>query len=492
MKRDIAIVAAEVVPFSKSGGLGDVTGALARALAAEGHRVVTVSPRYRSVDPARHGLADTGARFDIPLAGHGQRIAVHQVVTDGVVHWLVDSVLYDRDGLYGDRAGSFGDNHLRFALLCHAALRAARTLPMPDGRPLGESALFHVHDWHTALLPVLLETTYRPAGLYRNAATVLTLHNPAHQGRLPASTFLDLDLPTRWFQPWGVEWYGDVGLLKAGILHADRVTTVSPSFADETRTPDGGFGLHELLMGRGSDYVGVLNGIDTDAWNPATDRALEQPFSAADRTGRAACKAALQAELGLPVDASIPLVGSVGRLDPQKGVELLLDAIPWLVGEGAQVVVLGSAAAAHAQWEARLRELEWRHPRQVRAWIGFQDAVSRRIYAGSDLFAMPSLFEPCGLSQMYALRYGSVPVVRATGGLADSVVDLDRPDATGIQFHLANGHAFRTALWRGLRLLRDEASHHAVVERGMAVDFGWASRLPAWDAIYGAALGRRA
>ncbi len=491
MPFDIAIVAAEVVPFSKSGGLGDVCGALAAALALAGHRVVTVSPRYRTIDPAQFDLRDTGFEISVPLGGHEHRARLLQTVQDGVTHWLVDSPVYDRDGLYGDRFGSFGDNHLRFTLLCHAALQAARSLPIADGKPLGDSPIFHVHDWHTALLPVLLEASYRPLGLFKKAATVLTLHNPAHQGRLPASSFLELELPPRWFMPGGLEFHGDLGLLKGGILYADRVTTVSPQFAQETLTADGGFGLDPLLAGRQGAYVGVLNGIDGQSYNPRTDKALEAPFDVDDLDGRALCKAALQTELGLPVDATVPLVGTVGRLDPQKGVELLLDAIPWLAAEGAQVVVLGSAAAAHASWEQRLRELERRFPRQVRAWIGFNDAVSRRIYGGSDLFVMPSLFEPCGLSQMYAMRYGAIPVVRATGGLADTVTDLDQPNATGVSFVAPTGHALRTALWRGLQLLADADAHAVVQRRGMSTDWSWTSRIPAWETIYGQAAAQR-
>lgn len=479
----VCFVTSEIAPFSKSGGMGDVCRALADALAARGHEVVTVSPRYASVDLDE--LTYTEVTFDVPGAGTHHRVGLHEVTRHGVRHLFVDHPMFHRGGLYGDEGGAFGDNHLRFSVLCRAALHAAdRLLGWSD-----EPMVFHAHDWQAALVPVVLHAVFRPAGRFERAATVLTLHNPAHQGRLPAALFRDLDLSSRWFGPASLEFYGDLGLLKGGVLWADQLTTVSPTFARDIVQPGGGFGLEGVIALRADALQGILNGIDEQEWDPATDPHIEAPYSADDLSGKAVCKAALQVELGLPVDPEAPLVGSVGRLDPQKGVELLLDSIPWLVSEGAQVVVLGTAAAAHRRYEQQLRALERRFPHHVRAWIGFREDIAHRIEAGADLFAMPSMFEPCGLNQLYSLRYGTVPVVRRTGGLADSVVEADEGTGTGFLFEVPHGKALRDALYRGLELFRtDREAFEALRLRGMARDSSWGPAVAAYEAVYQRAI----
>jgi starch synthase len=486
------MISSEVAPFSKTGGLGEVCGELSAALARAGHRVVTVSPRYRGERFAK--AVDTGFRLSIPLAGASHDVSIFHHRSAGVDHLFVASAMFDRDGIYGDFNGTFGDNHLRYALLCRAALDTVRTLALPDRPPLGEQVLFHANDWQTALVPVYLEALYRPLGLYRQAATVLTLHNPAHQGRLPSRLFEDLELPPRWFGTWSLEFHGDLGLLKGGILHADQLTTVSPTFAWEITTPGGGFGLEPLLRHRAPDLTGILNGIDTGKWDPERDPFLPVPYSSQHMDGKATCKAELQRELGLSVDASAPLLGSVGRLDPQKGAELLLESVPWIVHEGGQVALLGSAAAAFARYEDQARDLARRFPGRVASYVGFDEGLSHRIEAGSDIFLMPSLFEPCGLNQMYSLRYGTPPVVRKTGGLADTVDPADQAgtSGTGFQFERTAGAAFRYAVWRAMDLWRrDPPAWRAMQLRGMARDFSWAAAVPAYQAVYREALRRR-
>ncbi len=490
----LVFVSSEVYPLSRSGGLGIVVGELAGAMARAGHQVITVSPRYGVVDAS--GAVDTGITADLPGAGVRHEVRfLRQITDDGVHHLLVAHPMYDRQGLYGDERGTFGDNHLRFSVLCRAALEAARTVPY-DEAPLGEDVVFHAHDWQAALLPVLLEAAYRPVGLFVNAASVLTIHNLAHQGRFGSRLFDDLELPGRWFAPWALEYYSDLNLLKGGLLHADRITTVSPTYAEEIRTSWGGMGLDKILRHRQGALSGILNGIDASAWDPATDPHLEASYDARDLQGKRACKAALQTGLGLPADPTVPVLGSVGRLDPQKGIELLVESVPWLVeAQGAQVVVLGSAAAAHRGYEDALRALEHRYPHHVRAWIGYSEVVAHQITAGSDLFVMPSRFEPCGLSQMYAMRYGTPPIVRVTGGLADSVeaADDDATTGTGWTFHLHDGHHFRDALWRSLQTWRsDPVAFAGVQARGMAKDFSWAARVPEYEAVYAAAAAARA
>lgn len=491
----VVLVASEIAPFSKTGGLGDVCRALSQALARAGHQVVTVSPRYGGCDPEAHGGEDTGVRLALPAAGTEHEVGLWRVVdAHGVHHWLVEHPMFDRDGLYGDVHGTFGDNHLRFTVLCRAALEATRLVPVGEA-PLGEDVLFHCHDWQAAILPVLLEAVYRPLGHYLQTPSVLTIHNIAHQGRLPGRYFEELDLPARWFSPWALEYYSDLNLLKGGLLHADQLTTVSPTFATEIRTHAGGFGLDGVLRSRAADLTGILNGIDTVQWDPRSDAHLPATYGPAEMAGKATCKGALQAELGLAVDASIPLLGSVGRLDPQKGPELTLESLPWLVqSQEAQVVFLGSAVPAHRGYEERLRELEARFPRHVRAWIGFSDPLAHRIEAGADLFLMPSRFEPCGLNQLYSMRYGTPPVVRATGGLADSVQEAaaDGSEGTGWRFHMFDGHSYREALYKALACWRERpAAFAAVQERGMRRDFSWDSVVPTYEQVYARARLKR-
>jgi starch synthase len=486
----IVLVSSEVAPFSKSGGLGDVCAALATGLAAAGERVVTVSPWYRT---GRLDAKDTGFRLQIPLAGATHGVAIFHRKIGTVDHLLVANPMFDRDGLYGDAGGSFGDNHLRFALLCRAALDTVRQMPFPK-KPLGEDVVFHANDWHAALVPVYLEALYRPVGIYRRTPSVMSLHNPAHQGRLPAVLFDDLELAPRWFRPSGLEFHGDLDLLKGGILHADLLTTVSPTFAAEITSPGGGFGLEALLRHRAGDLKGIVNGIDDTTWDPATDPELPANYDAGDLTGKSTCKIALQGELGLPIDPATPLLGCVGRLDPQKGVEILLESVPWMVDQGAQVVLLGSAAAAHARFEHRARELQAAFPRAVRAWIGFDEGLSHRIEAGADLFLMPSLFEPCGLNQMYSMRYGTPPIVRRTGGLADTVSPFDAAtdSGTGFVFDRVSGTAFREAIWRALDLWSgDPAGFRRLCQRAMRQDFSWKKVVPFYQEVYRAARLRR-
>ncbi|MCA9569517.1 MAG: glycogen synthase [Myxococcales bacterium] len=475
----VVMVSSEVAPYSKSGGMGDVVGALSAALVKAGFAVTTVSPRYGSVD--EEGLVDTDVVVRARLGTTEQEATLRERVVEGVRHLFVEHGIFaDRQGLYGDQNGSFGDNHLRFALLQRAALEAARHL-VDDPAPV-----FHLHDWQAAGLPAYLDHFYRPLGFFRDSATVLTLHNPMHQGRLPHRFFDDLDLPAHWFSPAGFEWYGDLGLLKCGILHADQLTTVSPGFAWEITRPEGGFGLDALFRGRFADLTGILNGIDTEVWDPTDDPHLPAPFSADDLAGKRLCKSALQDELGLVRDPEAPLMGSVGRLDPQKGTELLLESIPWILDQGAQVAVLGSAAAAHRRFEAELRGLAARFPGRLSVTVGFSEGLAHRIEAGADLFAMPSLFEPCGLNQLYSQRYGTLPIVRRTGGLADSVEE----GRTGYTFDAPTGYAFRGAVHRALAQ-HGTPAQAAIRDRAMRLEVGWSTVVGRYVEVFERAIEAR-
>jgi starch synthase len=419
---NILSVSSEVAPFSRTGGMGDVCGALPRALAMRGNRAVTVSPRYGR---ERDNLAwDTGVEFSFWLFGawHTVRYYLHEA-DDGSDFVLVENPHLARPGIYGDDRGAYGDNLLRFALLCRAALEVPRLLPIRGGL-LGEDFALHVHDWPSALALVYLAALYKPLGIYSRVRGVLNIHNAAHHGRFAASDFGGLDLAPRHLATLVDD--GTLCLLKAGIVCASEVVAVSPTFARDLTTPQGGFGMDAYLRSKAAAGAlhGVLNGIDDAVWDPASDPHIAAPYSREDLAGKAACKAALQQELGLPVRPEVPIIGMVARLDYQKGVDLITDAAPWIARQDLQLVVLGTGSQRIAD---ALRGLQAAAPAKVRAVIAFDDALSHRIFAASDLSLVPSRFEPCGLTQMYGMRYGAVPVVRGTGGHGADLGSRQRP-----------------------------------------------------------------
>lgn len=481
---DIVFVAAEVAPWSKTGGLGDVCGALPRALAARGHRVMTVSPRYREYPDAW----DTGFSARFFLFGQTHDVRYHRSVVGGVQHLFVDHPSFHRSGIYGDSHGAYGDNLFRFALLSRAGIEAPLLVrDAPDGTPpgpFGEAVVYHANDWHTALVPLYLDALYRPARRLRAATTVLGIHNGGHQGTFAAHQFPGLDVSSRWWP--SLDFDGHINLLKCGIVSARRLVAVSPGYARELRG-ELGFGLGGLYEARGGALLGILNGVD-DTWDPATDTHLAAPYTAADLAGKAVNKSALQAEMGLPVRADVPLLGIVARLDHQKGIDLVLEAMPWLLGRDLQLAVLGSGSPALAE---RLRDAMAQAPAKVRVSIGYSEPLAHRIEAGADIFLMPSRFEPCGLNQMYSMRYGTVPVVHATGGLADTVetVDPQRDRGTGWAFRSFSIDAFIDALgWALLTYTKYPDAWRAIQQRGMAKDFSWDRSAAEYEAVYADAL----
>lgn len=479
---DIVWVASEMAPFSKTGGLGDVAGTLPKALARRGHRVLAVSPRYTAVD----GAVDAGVSLRIPLSGAVHEARLLTLDRDGVRWVLVDAACYRRPGIYGDDRGAYPDNLLRYALLSRAAIEAARRIPGPDDRPLGDRPLFHVNDWHTGLLPVYLDAHYRPRGLLRRAGVVLGLHNLGHQGSAAGSAFGGLDLDRRHWPT--LDMGGRVNALKAGIVAADALVAVSPTYAEEIRR-DQGFGLESVLRMRSDRLVGVVNGIGPE-WDPSTDPHLPAPYDAEDLSGKAVCKAALQRQLGLPV-RDVPLLAMISRLDYQKGVDLVEAIAPWLLSMDVQLVMLGSGAPEYAAFFRRA-ERQW--PRQARGWVGYNEPLAHQIEAGADIFLMPSRFEPCGLNQLYSMRYGTVPVVHATGGLADTVttVDPSRDDGTGWAFRPHSTEAFSRAVgWALLTLTRYPSAWRRIQRNGMTQDLSWDRSASLYEAVYGRVLGWR-
>jgi starch synthase len=469
---EILFVSSEVAPWSKTGGLGDVAGALPRALAARGHAVSVVSPRYYTID-VRQGFE--------PLHGavrvRGEPTTLWLQQQGKVSFYFVEHDRYfgSRRGLYGDAQGDYGDNAERFTYLARAAL----ALPAARGlRP----RILHLNDWQTGLVPFLLHQEHGHDPNLSRARTVFTIHNLAFQGVFGKHVVPALGLPWSAFTYEVMEFFDHLSFMKSALTTADALTTVSPTYAREILTPDGGCQLDPVLRHRAGDLAGILNGIDIAEWDPATDRHLEARYSAGDLAGKAACKAALQRELKLPVRPEVPLVGMVGRLAEQKGIDLVAAVLPRLCMQDVQVAVLGSG---ERKLESVFVRASREHAQRVAARIGFDEGLAHRIEAGADLFLMPSRFEPCGLNQMYSLRYGTAPVVRAVGGLEDTVEDYDGKDlGTGFKFREYHPRALWGALLRALDVYRDRAAWLGIMRRGMAQDFSWDRSAAEYEALY--------
>ena len=470
---NILFLSSEVAPFSKSGGLADVAFALPLALARLGHAVKVVTPLYRSVRDDRIRSLGMGLTLEFPFGA--ERVSLHGAhVAPGLDVLFLKHGAYDRDGLYGDGRGEFGDNHRRFALLCVGALSAAQAVRFaPD--------IVHLNDWQTAPAALALRTGYEGTSLGR-ARSVLTLHNLAFQGNFPPSAVGELGLPRELFTAeGGLEFHGQLSFLKAGLVFADALTTVSPTYAREIQTPEGGHGLDGVLRARAQVLTGIVNGVDVEAWSPESDAHLPARYSAADFSGKAACKAATLAGFGLEPAPGAPLFVFVTRLAEQKGVDLLLPALEGLL-QHHDVRVLGLGTGEH--WmEERLRHLAARFPRKMGMHVGYAENLAHRLEAAGDFFLMPSRFEPCGLNQMYSQRYGTVPVVRAVGGLADTVADVAEGHGTGIVFREYSGGALWHALERALGLFHS-AGLDEVRRRGMAQDFSWERSARAYEWVY--------
>ena len=479
----ILFASSEAYPFVKTGGLADVSASLPRALAALGHDVVLLLPAYREALAVALPLGIRVLQIT-EQDGQGVRLLETQLPGSTVRVWLVDCpAFFDRAGNpYLDANGNpWGDNAARFALFCRIGASIAR-----DACGLGWCPeVVHANDWQTALLPLLLdEDTPAPA-------RVFTIHNLAYQGVFPEGEFRALGLPRRYWHPEFLEFHGQLCLIKAGIVCADRVTTVSPTYAREIRTPAFGCGLEGLLQHRAGVLHGILNGIDTDIWDPVRDAAISVPFDADTLAGKRANTAALRAGMGLAAQSDAPLLGFIGRLVEQKGIDLITAVLPALLREGAQCVLLGSGERHHEETLARLAAA---HPGRVALRIGYDEALAHRITAGADIFLMPSRFEPCGLNQLYSLRYGTVPVVHAVGGLADTVEDaspaaLAAGHATGFVFGEPSAAAFAAALRRAITLRRvDPAAWQAMQQTGMRREVSWHTSAEAYVALYGDAL----
>lgn len=460
----ILYVTPELAPWSKAGGLGDATAALGKALAAGGHEVRAVTPLYGSV-PGRAGMGTLIAALPVGVGGDPRLAGCairSQAVAPGFDAWFVE-----HEDFYGAREiyPAREDAGERAAFYGRAALDACLSLGwLPD--------VIHCHDWTAGLVPVLLNTTLKATAL-GGATSVLTIHNLQHQGLHPRRILSYLGLPETLWSPQELECLGAVNFLKGGILHASRIITVSPTYAREILTPAFGHGLDDVVRRRVADLRGILNGVDRDEWDPATDPHIARRYDAARPAGKSACKESLRRELGLAAEGDLPLVGVVSRLWEQKGLDLALRVLPEFLREPRlEFVLLGSGEVA---LEDGYRRLARDFPARCAVRIGYDNALSHRIEAGADFFLMPSRFEPCGLNQMYSMAYGTLPIVRATGGLADTVTGWDgRKGGTGIVFEHMDEEAIGWALRRALTLYGRPADLRSVRRNAMRADFSWA------------------
>jgi starch synthase len=477
----ILFVASEGLPFSKTGGLADVVEALPKALVAQGHEVAVVLPRYRgSANDAAVLPSITipmGGRLRFPSIGGG-------TVVHGVKYFFVeDAEYFDRDGIYGTSAGDFPDNAERYAELCRAAIEVAKHVWRAD--------VIHGHDWQTGLLPVLLHTAHADDPLLKDVPVIFTIHNQGYQGIFGREAIERVGIPPGTFQPGGLEYFGNVNYLKAGIVYSDYLTTVSRKYAEEIRTPEFGFGLDGVARARGERLVGILNGVDYASWDPATDKYIAKNFSLQDLAGKAACKAELIQIFGIaPEYAARPLIGIVSRFADQKGFDLIAERAGELLREELSLVVLGSG---ERRYEELFEAMAAQHPGRVGSRIAYDNALAHKIEAGADMFLMPSRYEPCGLNQIYSLKYGTVPIVRATGGLDDTIerFDLEHGTGTGFKFDEYSGAAMMYAVRQALHHFIDERIWRRIQLNGMAKDFSWDAPAREYAKLYAVAWSQR-
>jgi starch synthase len=464
----ILMVASEAAPFAKTGGLADVVGSLPAALKALGHEVAVLLPRYAAVD-----LKNARRVYDslpIWLPPRQFDTSLYLVERETPFYFLDCPALYGRPGLYAEDGVDYPDNHIRFAVLAQAALALSRRIWRPD--------ILHAHDWQAGLVPVYLRTLYANDPTFLGMHSVFTIHNLGYHGLFPAGALADIGLAgTEEFRPGGLEFFGKVCYLKGGLNYADALTTVSPAYAREIQTPEYGFGMDGVLRARSQALSGILNGVDYTEWNPGTDGLIAAHYSSGDLSGKRICKQDLVNAFGLPAEAlDAPLIGIVSRFTSQKGADLVADAADGLVAEGYYMAALG---AGEPQYEELFQGMAARYPGRIAVRIGYDNTLAHKIEAGADLFLMPSRYEPCGLNQIYSLKYGTVPVVRATGGLDDTI-----EPGTGFKFWTYSGEALVGALRAAREAFADAEGWRAMMLAGMAKDFSWSIPAAEYGRLY--------
>jgi len=475
---NIVFVASEASPLAKTGGLADVVGSLPHALQQIGHKVSVILPFYRQ-HLLNNGIQSKPFAKPITMWADGTQYhcPLHETIIDGLHFILVEQdELYNREGLYGPSGGAYDDNLLRFTVFDRVALEVAAQLASGVD-------ILHCHDWQTGLIPLLLKTQYQHHVSLAETKTVFTIHNLAYQGIFPEEWVHRLGLPSHYFHLDGYEFHQQINCMKGGIESADAITTVSPTYASEIMTEEYGSHLEGFLHNHADRLTGIVNGLDIESWNPLTDVSLAAPYGIGKITGKKQNKKALQAMTGLHIDAKAPLLTLISRLAEQKGIDLLLANAKTWIKRGYQLAILGSGDA-HS--EQSLNDLAAKHPEQVYFYQGFNENLARQIYAGGDIFLMPSRFEPCGLGQLMAMRYGTVPVVRATGGLKDTVIDYNHHPSRGTGFHFvdATAKAFDEAVEQAIAVYKTPAVWSRIRTRALKRDSSWEASAISYTKLY--------
>lgn len=473
----VLFVSSEGLPYSKTGGLADVVEALSKALVEAGHEVTVLLPRYRgnkvTVTVVSSVTVALGDRLRFPAIAEGQAVG-------GVRYYFVDDPeFFDRDQLYGDKAGDYKDNAERFAEFSRSAIEFVKRVWLPD--------LIHCHDWQSALVPVFLRTQHVEDPVVRSMPVVFTIHNLGYQGLFPYAALRNIGLPDNLFTMDTLEFYGKANFLKGGLIFSDYLTTVSRKYAQEIQIPEYGAGLEGVIRGRAERLVGILNGVDYSIWSPEADTFIGQNYSAHKLDGKKICKKSLLEASGLPADnMDRPLVGIISRFADQKGFDLIAEIGADLLKENLALVALGTG---QPEYEKLFKELAAKYPARVGVKIGYDNSLAHRIEAGSDMFLMPSRYEPCGLNQIYSLRYGTVPVVRATGGLDDTIQNFDpqTQQGTGFKFEEYSGAALLECIRAALKTYRDPRLWRILQLNGMAKDFSWKTAAAQYVTVYEAA-----
>ena len=454
----IAMCASEVVPFAKTGGLADVAGALPLALEEEGHEVIIVMPRYKSIQDSKFSIKRL--KGDISYSVTGKAIKVYFVENDAY---------FNRDNLYGEKTGDYPDNLDRFSYYSKRTLELLKEINF-------KADIIHVHDWQASLIPVYLKTWYASDSFYKNTRAVLTIHNIGYQGLFPKDQYFKLGLDWSLFGIDGMEFYDQVNVLKGGMMFSDVINTVSPTYAKEIQTKEFGFGLEGVLNRRKDAVFGILNGIDYSIWDPGTDKYIAKNFDLKDLKGKAGCKADLQKYCNLPARADVPLLGIVSRLAAQKGFDILAEGIDEICKMDLQLVILGTGDIKYHQI---MEDMVRKYPKVIALSLRFDDPLAHKIYAGSDIFAMPSKYEPCGLGQLISFRYGTIPLVFKTGGLADTVNDQN-----GFIFDNYSRATLVETIKKAVASFHDDKKWKALVSKAMKSDFSWEESARKYAELY--------
>ena len=461
------MVSSEAAPLAKTGGLADVVGALPAALRENGDEIAVIVPRYGSID--LKGARRVYDGIAIYLGPDRYDVAIYQTPAEFPFYLVDCPLLFDRKGIYGESGLDYPDNHIRFAVFARAALSVARFLFRTE--------IFHCHDWQAGLVPALLRSSFATDPTFFGVKTLFTIHNLGYQGLFPKTALAEAALDPDVYRPDGLEFFGQISYIKGGIAFADALNTVSPTYAREIQTPEYGFGLDGALRARSGVLSGILNGVDYKLWSPEVDTYIPARYSPGDLTGKRVCKQQLLEEFGLPPAAlGRPLIGIVSRFTHQKGTDILAEAASQIVAQDLYLVALGSG---DPEYETFFLDMAAAHPGRIALRLGFDDGLAHRIEAGSDMFVMPSRYEPCGLNQIYSLRYGTVPVVRATGGLDDTI-----EVGTGFKFTEYSGQALLEAVRTAVAAFSDGAGWQEMMQRGMKKDFSWKASAFEYSALY--------